>query len=144
MSTTGLPAANTVLANEITALRERFTVDYLGVEAGVHGILIKDFPVPSDAYRVEGAPAEAPQRVDLLLRISEAYPNGTPDMFWVVPPIRLTQGGMPAAGEVMETYFGRLWQRFSWHLTNAQWRPVADTLSGTFVPFIEHRLAQRR
>lgn len=134
---------NDVLWSELVELGERYDVTILGREGGFYGILLKDYELPPELYVVQvngGQPAK-PGCVDMLLRISESYPHAAPDMFWVNPAVVLAKtNGRPGAADSIENYHGKQWQRFSWHIVGAKWRPIADTLAGTFLPFIEHRL----
>ncbi|HLG72218.1 MAG TPA: E2/UBC family protein [Chloroflexota bacterium] len=93
-------------------------------ENGMVCLVIKDFRLP-DGY--------APQKTDLLIRIPPGYPDMPPDMFWCDPPVRLSAtGGFPQAADLMETYLGRTWQRFSRHLSPAIWRSGVDGLESYF------------
>jgi len=77
----------------------------------------------------------------LLVRAPLSYRNGRPDMFWTDIDLMLAQGGVPAQAENIETYLGRQWRRFSWHLQN--WNPATDDLR-TYLEFVDNRLAKRR
>lgn len=132
-----------LLRKEIEELGASRELDVHALQDGVYGVVIKDFPVP-EGYQLDGRDASAPRVTDVLLRLSEGYPHAAPDMFWVSPALTLATGARPAAADVFETYYGRSWQRFSWHLHPQQWRPLQDTLAGTYVPFVEHRLRQVR
>jgi hypothetical protein len=65
---------------------------------------------------------------DLLLRLSPGYPDVPPDMWWFSPAVRREDGRLIPATEVEEHYFGRLWQRWSRHLSGGQWRSGVDSL----------------
>lgn len=142
------PAARVLVPNdlvweELVELGEQHSVEVLGRESGCYGVLLRDYPLPPDVYVAQpnGGEPVKPGCVNILLRIPEAYPHATPDMFWVLPVVNLAKtGARPAAAEQMENYHGRTWQRFSWHIAGGKWRPVEDTLAQTFVPFIERRL----
>jgi hypothetical protein len=62
-------------------------------------------------------------------------------MFWVRPYLKLASGIVPQASEQREAYFGKTWQRFSWHLRSG-WTPLHDTLDD-YVAFVDLRLHQR-
>lgn len=94
-------------------------------------IVFRDFPF---------GPAYSPARGDLLLYTSIVYPNAGFDMFWTDPNVKLANGGVPQAAEVMESYMGRTWRRFSWHL-NRGWNPARDSLR-SWLSYVEARLAK--
>jgi len=77
----------------------------------------------------------------LLVRAPLSYRNGRPDMFWTDVDLLLAGGGVPASADVIETYLGRQWRRFSWHPGN--WNPAVDDLR-TYLEFIDTRLAKHR
>jgi len=85
-------------------------------------------------------PKFLPNHSDLLMFTSVEYPNAGFDMFWVDPAVRLANGGVPQAGESIESYIGRQWRRFSWHL-NRPWNPGRDSLR-TWVSHVEERLCR--
>lgn len=90
------------------------------VEGGHVCVVIAGWPLPA-GYE--------PGAVDLLLRLPGGYPDVPPDMFWCDPAVRLTAtNAAPPASELVETYLGRAWQRFSRHLPAGAWKPGADTL----------------
>lgn len=65
---------------------------------------------------------------DLLVRLSPGYPDVPPDMWWFDPPVRRIDGQPIAATQLQESYLGRVWQRWSRHLTPGQWRTGIDSL----------------
>ena|SRR3989442_3160897 len=75
-------------------------------------------------YRLPGA--YVPETCDLLLRLPPGYPNANPDMFWTTPGVRLRNGAAPLAADVVETYDGHNWQRWSRH--NQTWRAGTDSI----------------
>lgn len=80
-------------------------------------LIIKNYQLPG---------AYVPGSCDLLLRLPPGYPNANPDMFWTTPGICLRNGGVPLAAQVVETYDGRNWQRWSRH--NQAWRAGIDNI----------------
>lgn len=65
---------------------------------------------------------------DLLLRLAPGYPDIPPDMWWFSPAVcRIDGRGIPQA-DVQEQHLGRIWQRWSRHLTPGTWRPGIDGL----------------
>jgi hypothetical protein len=78
-------------------------------------------------------------RSDLLLRLNPGYPDVPPDMWWFDPPVRLADGRNVQATESMESYLGRIWQRWSRHLSAGQWRSGIDCLE-SFLALIRKEL----
>ena len=66
---------------------------------------------------------------DLLVRLTPGYPDIPPDMWWFSPAVRMWNGTALPATEVVETYLGRQWQRWSRHLNHGQWKPGVDGLA---------------
>jgi Prokaryotic E2 family E len=88
-------------------------------EAGFALLQIEKFPVGAGL---------APEEVTLLLRLPPGFPDATPDMFWVDPPLRTVAGATIRGTESIEQHAGRAWQRWSRHI-QGQWRPGIDNLS---------------
>ncbi|MBI5851766.1 MAG: hypothetical protein HZB39_12180 [Planctomycetes bacterium] len=63
---------------------------------------------------------------DLLIRLPGGYPDVPPDMWWIHPGIKLANGQVIQATEVVETHLGRSWQRWSRHFQPGQWKPGID------------------
>ena len=79
-----------------------------------------------------------PTSTTLMIRIPALY-NTTPlDMWFCNPPIT-RNGQFPSQADVMETYLGRAWQRFSRHFPSGSWRPGVDGIRSLF-RFIEQEL----
>jgi len=74
---------------------------------------------------------------DLLIITDVSYPNSKLDMFWTNPGLQLSSGKTPQAGDSLETYLGRQWQRFSWHVQ--KWNPARDNII-TYLDTINVRL----
>jgi hypothetical protein len=81
-------------------------------------LVISDYELPSGFE---------PNRVDLLLKLPPGYPDAAPDMFWVSPAVRMTNGNVPRATS-NERLLGKNWQRFSWHLAAGAWKPGVSDL----------------
>jgi len=100
-------------------------------DGGMLCIVIKGFRLP---------PGYQPEATDLLLRLPPGYPDIPPDMFWCDPPVRLgSTGAYPQAAELMESYIGRTWQRFSRHLSPGVWQPGTDCL-GSYLSLVRREL----
>lgn len=78
---------------------------------------------------------------DLLVRLSGGYPDVAPDMWWFDPPVRLADGRAIPATDVIETYVGRPWQRWSRHFQPGQWQPGRDGLE-SYLALIRRELAR--
>lgn len=82
-------------------------------------VVIPAFPLPAGFSQPQA---------DLLLRLSPGYPDIPPDMWWFSPAIARIDGVQIAATESQENHLGRIWQRWSRHLTAGQWRSGIDSL----------------
>ena len=103
----------------------------VGVDQGLICVVIQDYSLPAGYDRVS---------TDLLLRLPAGFPDAQPDMFWCDPPIRVAATGeYPQAADLMESYLGRTWQRFSRHLAGGVWRPGVDNL-GSYLALISSEL----
>jgi hypothetical protein len=89
------------------------------LEDGMITLIIKEFELPA---------GYVPCQVELLLRLHPQFPQVPPDMFWTSPVVNYTGGGRPEATQMMQTFQGRSWQRWSRHFTDARWRPERDDL----------------
>lgn len=93
--------------------------------------------------QIEKFPADAglaPKEVTLLLRLPPGFPDATPDMFWVDPPLRTAAGATIPGTESVEQHAGRTWQRWSRHI-QGQWRPGIDNL-GTYMFYVRRCLGE--
>lgn len=121
-----LPAADIALLNERGFDR---TVDMVD---GFLTIVIVDYPLPIGFDRT---------RADLLLRLPAGWPDGTPDMFWIEPAIKIaaTAAEAPATTDRLN-FRGRSWQRWSRHIQGG-WKPGVDNLR-TFLAIVDRELAK--
>lgn len=87
------------------------------VDQGMTCVVISQWRLPP-GYQIEMA--------DLLLRLSSGYPDVAPDMWWFDPPLSRADGQEIPATQVIETYFGRQWQRWSRHFNGNQWQSGVD------------------
>jgi len=60
-------------------------------------------------------------------------------MWWFDPPIKLADGRIVRATEARENHLGRLWQRWSRHFSQGQWKSGIDCLE-TFLALIRKEL----
>lgn len=112
------------LAREIAGLESKPEITE---EGGVINLVFRQFPIPA-GYNQPHA--------DVLVRIPLAYPDAGPDMFWTSPQLSRQDGRPPQSAEVMESYIGQQWRRFSWHLI---WKPNTDTLD-SYIHFVRRGL----
>ena len=79
-----------------------------------------------------------PATSDLLIRLPAGFPDTGPDMFWFADLIcRSDQQSIPAT-DLVETYLGREWRRWSRHVGD-HWRPGIDNLR-SYVAYIRRAL----
>jgi Prokaryotic E2 family E len=100
-------------------LQARAPDSAVSLDGGMICIVLPAFPLPN-GFTVGAA--------DLLLRLSPGYPDVAPDMWWFSPAVVRTDGRPIAATEHQETHLGRIWQRWSRHLNQGQWRSGIDSL----------------
>lgn len=84
-------------------------------------------------------PAYTPDVVDFLVVIPPGYPNDNPDMFFVKPNVKLSNGNAPLAAEGIVNYHTEGWQQFSRHFNSAKWRPGIDGLA-QYLTVMHHEL----
>lgn len=92
-------------------------------EGAMLNVELLEFPLPA-GLNVSSA--------NVLIRLSPNYPDAAPDMWWVIPHLTTSQGAVIAATELVETFDGRPWQRWSRHLDAGAWRPGVDSLESYF------------
>jgi hypothetical protein len=81
------------------------------------GIILKSYEVPRPLFDAN--------RADILILLPDGYPDVRPDMFFVMPWLRLvSSGAYPKAADQPFEFAGRNWQRWSRH--QDQWRPGID------------------
>jgi hypothetical protein len=93
--------------------------------------------------QIERFPTDArlsPEEVTLLLRLPPGFPDATPDMFWVDPPLLTAAGAAIPGTQQIEQHAGRAWQRWSRHI-QGQWRPGIDNLA-TYLFYVRRCLRE--
>lgn len=84
---------------------------------GQKGIVLESFLLPGSRFDAE--------RADILILLPPGYPDTAPDMFYLLPWVRLAgKGAYPRAADVRFDFDGKTWQRWSRH--EPQWRPGVD------------------
>jgi E2/UBC family protein E len=95
-------------------------------------LILEEYAVP---------PGWSKRATRMLLKLPVSFPNGKPDMFWTDRDLTLAGGAVPDRADSFESIGGASWRRFSWHPQT--WTPGKDDI-GTFLEFIDRRLAQRK
>lgn len=86
------------------------------VEGSQKAVILRSYGLP--------ARFDHPQ-ADILILLPSGYPDVAPDMFYLLPWIRLVPAGRyPTRADQPFQFNGRTWQRWSRH--NNEWRPGAD------------------
>lgn len=108
------------------SLLPRTDVEYLAAkgyayeerdENGQKAVILKARPLPEGRFDS----AEA----DILILLPPGYPDCPPDMFHLLPWVKLTNGNRyPNAANQPVQFGGQSWQRWSRH--NNEWRPGVD------------------
>jgi hypothetical protein len=99
-------------------------------EAGMICVVIKSWRLPAGYDRAES---------DLLVRLPSGFPDVAPDMWWFAPAVKLASGATVQATELVESYLGQEWQRWSRHFQGGQWRSGLDGLE-SYLALIQREL----
>ena len=113
-----------------TYLREQ-GIAFEEVADGVSkAVVLKGWSLPAARFDVGAA--------DILIMLPPAYPDCAPDMFYLMPWVRLAASHRyPNAADQPHAFGGKTWQRWSRH--NNAWRPGVDGI-WTMVCRIERAL----
>lgn len=120
----------TLPQSDIAYLTERGVTHEIATEFGMLCVVMPRWPLPKGLDR---------DAADLLVRLSPGYPDVAPDMWWFSPAVHLANGADLPATNVVETYLGRQWQRWSRHFNNGQWQSGVDGLA-SFLALIRQDL----
>jgi len=106
-------------------------IEFREVEEGANkGVVLEAFGLPENRFDFG--------EVDILILLPAGYPDTPPDMFYLVPWVKLaSKNAYPNAANVAFGYAGKNWQRWSRH--NNEWRPGVDGI-WTMIKRIEHAL----
>ena len=100
------------------------------VDGNTKGIVIHGWSLPEGMYDQEQA--------DLLIVIPNGYPDVRPDMFHLMPWVKLVKGNKyPNKADQAVNFDGKSWQRWSRHCND--WRPGIDGI-WTMLKRVEHAL----
>jgi E2/UBC family protein E/multiubiquitin len=87
------------------------------VDGGQRGVIFPEYPLPAGLFDAAKA--------DLLILIPPGYADLPPDMFYMLPWVKLSgRNALPRAADQPHVFEGRTWQRWSRH--NTDWRPGVD------------------
>ena len=117
-------------AHDVEHLAQRKPDHTVSQEANMTCVVLPKYALP---------PGYDHSHSDLLLRLHPGYPDVPPDMWWFDPPVKLPDGRFPVATDAMEHHLGRVWQRWSRHFNEGQWRSGIDTLE-SFLALIRKEL----
>ena len=114
------PVASQELHRHVAELQEAtgLTVELAEARPQVL-IVLRGVSLPPSAYQVAAT--------DALFVTDVQYPLSAMDMFWTEPSVLRADGSVPQSADVIETYLGRQWRRFSWH-RNGVWDPARNGL----------------
>lgn len=115
---------------EIDFLDSRGQPYTVSEEASMTCVVFHSFALPS-GFGVTSS--------DLLIRLSQGFPDVPPDMWWFSPAVNRLDGVTIPATEHVETHLGRSWQRWSRHLNAGQWQSGTDCLE-TFLAMIRREV----
>ena len=100
-------------------------------EGGRKGVILKARPLPDGRFDAT--------TVDILILLPSGYPDAAPDMFYLLPWVKLANGNKyPRKADRPRNFNGQRWQRWSRHCKD--WRPGADGI-WTMLKRIEHAIA---
>lgn len=108
------------LAEEEPLLRKAFPTARIDHDALV--VILTGHPL---------CPGWSHDRTDILFAIPANYPAGQPDNVCGRPDLTLAGGASPANNQGIQTYAGRTWLQFSYHVEPTHWCPTADPSVGS-------------
>jgi len=115
---------------DLACLSERNTQFQVTTEANMTCVVLTGYVLPAGYDQTQS---------DLLLRLNPGYPDVPPDMWWFSPAVKLASGRTVPATESTEQHIGRMWQRWSRHFNQGQWKSGVDCLE-TFLALIRKEL----
>jgi len=104
-------------SDDVTHLQSKEIVYKEVEEGGRKGIVLIAYSLPAARFDANKA--------DILILLPSGYPDVGPDMFYLLPWVRLVAGNRyPKAADQPLQFCGQKWQRWSRH--NPEWRPGID------------------
>lgn len=99
-------------------------------EGAKRAIILRGVALPDGRFDAEAA--------DILILLPAGYPDVPPDMFYLIPWVKLVDGERyPKAATRPFSFGGESWQRWSRH--NSEWRPGTDGI-WTTIKRVQHAL----
>jgi hypothetical protein len=123
-----------LMLDQLTELKAHFPEARIEIFDGKQLLIVPNCPLPNHWGE---------ETTTLLVVLPNGFPIAAPDMFWVLPHLRLKDGREAAGATERTVYLGQTWQRFSWHLTEgvSAWRVGHSTML-SYVHFCLTRFAQ--
>ena len=106
-----------------------------------HAIEFLDFPLPPNLFRRENGALIPGGTVSVLVLIPKGYAKVRLDSWYVLPAVYLASGQPADRANGESLLFGRKWQFWSRHLTEAEWREGIDGLE-VYLQYIRSGLRQ--
>ena len=101
-------------------------------EGGQKVLILRGLPLPEGRFDAEKA--------DILIQLPSGYPDVAPDMFYLLPWVRLASDNRyPNRADQPLNFAGQTWQRWSRHCND--WRPGVDGI-WTMLKRVEHALKE--
>ena len=99
---------------------EQHTIVHEVVQDGTQiGVVLKAVKLPEGKFDQAVA--------DVLILLPSGYPDASPDMFFLLPWVRIkASGAFPIKADVAQSFNGQSWQRWSRH--SSEWRAGIDGL----------------
>ena len=99
------------------------------------GVFFPNFSFSGNLRKLNGTSLVEVDACDLLVVVPDGYATTKLDSFYTIPRLKRPDGSDPqnAAGD--STLFGKLWQFWSRHLDDKDWRVGVDGLR-TFINYI--------
>lgn len=87
------------------------------IDGAQRGVILRQYPLPAGLFDTD--------RADLLILIPTGYADVPPDMFYLLPWVKLTgKNALPRCADQPHVFAGQTWQRWSRH--SNEWRPGID------------------
>ncbi|MDR4483183.1 MAG: E2/UBC family protein [Nitrospirales bacterium] len=101
---------------------------------GQKALILKDKLLPEERYDAS--------KVDVLIQLPSGYPDVPPDMFYLLPWVKLKQGNRyPGKADQPHDFLGQKWQRWSRHCP--EWRPGVDGI-WTMLKRVDHAISEAK
>lgn len=95
----------------------------------LRAIQIPEFPVPDNLFVRDGTNLIRTATCELRVHIPDGYPTTKLDSFYTLPPLYTASGVLPDRANMNgQAFNGRVWQFWSRHLEDSDWRPGVDGL----------------